>query len=99
MTIADRQSGGKRQILRGVVASKSGVSTVSVVIDTLAKHPAYGKYMRRRTRLAVHDPGNAAGVGDLVEVVPCRRISKTKSWRLVGVVRKAPALGEGPAES
>ena len=71
----------------GMVTSKSTDKTIHVQIDALVKEPRYGKYMRRRTKLAVHDPSNAAKEGDLVEIVPCRRLSKTKSWRLVRVVR------------
>ena len=75
----------------GQVASISGDKTLSVVVRTLVKHPRYGKYLRRRTKLAVHDPRGQAGVGDLVEITPCRPISKRKSWRLVRVVRAREA--------
>ncbi len=74
---------------RAVVIGKSGDKTIKVQIDFLARHPKYGKFMRRRTRLAVHDPGNIAGVGDVVEITECRPISKNKSWRLMNVVQKA----------
>ena len=73
---------------RGVVISKSGNKSVEVQIDYTIKHPRYGKYIKRRTKLGVHDEGNAAGVGDAVEIAECRPISKTKSWRLVRVVEK-----------
>ena len=73
----------------GQVMKISGKQTISVVIESLVSHPRYGKYMKRRTRLAVHDPENTAGVGDVVEIVPCRRLSKNKSWRLRHVVRRA----------
>ena len=75
----------------GVVSSISGENTVSVVVETVVRHPRYGKYIRRRTKLGVHDPGNQAGLGDVVEIVPCRPISKRKSWRLVRVVRSSSA--------
>jgi small subunit ribosomal protein S17 len=74
---------------RAVVVGKSSDKTVKVQINYLMRHPKYGKYLRRRTRLAVHDPQNIAGVGDVVEITGCRPISKTKSWRLVNVVQKA----------
>jgi small subunit ribosomal protein S17 len=74
---------------RAVVIGKSSDKTVKVQIDYLMKHPKYGKYLRRRTRLSVHDPENLAATGDLVEITECRPISKTKSWRLVNVVQKA----------
>jgi small subunit ribosomal protein S17 len=73
---------------RGVVVSKSGDKSVRVQIDYTVKHPMYGKYMKRRTKLGVHDPENAAGIGDTVDITECRPISKSKSWRLVKVVAK-----------
>ena len=73
----------------GVVISNSGDKSVKVAIDFKVKHPRYGKYVKRRTKLAVHDERNQASVGDLVEIVQCRPYSKTKSWRLVKVVGKA----------
>lgn len=82
--------------LTGVVCSAGGDKTVRVDVNRLVKHPRYGKYMRRRTRVAVHDPQNQAAPGDLVEILPCRPISKSKSWRLVRVVRAADAT-LGPA--
>jgi len=81
----------KRQSRTGTVSSISGDKTISVDVNNLVKHRQYGKYIRRRTRLAVHDPRGQAKIGDVVEVVPCRRISKSKSWRLIRVVRR-PAI-------
>jgi small subunit ribosomal protein S17 len=74
---------------RAVVIGKSSDKTIKVQIDYLMKHPKYGKYLRRRTRLTVHDPENVAVAGDLVEITECRPISKTKNWRLVNVIQKA----------
>jgi len=73
----------------GVVDSISGDKTIRVVIENLVKHPFYGKYIRRRTRLMAHDPKAEARVGDQVRVAQCRPISKRKAWRLVGVVRRS----------
>jgi small subunit ribosomal protein S17 len=73
---------------RGVVVSKSGDKSVRVQIDYTVKHPMYGKYIKRRTKLGVHDPQKEAGIGDTVEITECRPISKSKSWRLVKVVAK-----------
>lgn len=72
-----------------VVVSKSGEKSIVCQIDYKVKHPRYGKYIRRRTKMGVHDPNNEAGVGDIVEISECRPISKTKNWRLVKVVQKA----------
>jgi small subunit ribosomal protein S17 len=69
------------------VSSTGGQKTIRVDIENLQKHPQYGKYIRRRTRLAVHDPHEVGKLGDVVEIAPCRRISKNKSWRLVRVIR------------
>lgn len=79
----------KHKILAGVVIGKSGQKTVKVAVDYMVKHPKYGKYLRRRTRLAVHDELNQAGVDDKVEITESRPYSKTKSWRLVKVLEKA----------
>lgn len=76
-------------MLTGIVTSNSGNKSIRVTIDYKVKHPKYGKYVRRRTKLAVHDERNECGVGDLVEIAECRSYSKTKSWRLVRVLQKA----------
>ncbi len=79
----------EQKIKRAVVVSKSGDKSVKVEINYKIKHPVYNKFIKRRTKLGVHDEGNAAGVGDVVEIVECRPISKSKSWRLVRVLEKA----------
>ncbi len=71
----------------GVVESEARDKTVKVRIDRVMKHPKYGKYLRRRSVLHAHDEENLAHLGDVVEVMECRPISKTKSWRLCRVVR------------
>lgn len=71
-----------------VVISKSGDKSITVQINYKIKHPMYGKYIKRRTKLGVHDEQNMAGVGDVVEITECRPISKRKSWRLVKVLKK-----------
>lgn len=75
--------------LTGVVISRSGNKSLKVAINYTVRHPKYGKYLRRRTKLGVHDEHNKAGVGDIVEIAQSRPYSKTKSWRLVRVVEKA----------
>lgn len=74
----------------GVVVSNSGDKSIKVTIEFKIKHPKYGKYVKRQTRFGVHDEHNKASKGDLVEVAQCRPYSKTKNWRLVRVVKKAP---------
>jgi small subunit ribosomal protein S17 len=82
----------KIKTLTAVVTSKSGNKSVTVSIDFKVKHPKYGKYVKRRTKLAVHDEHNQSEVGDLVEIVASRPYSKTKSWRLVRVLEKASLI-------
>ena len=73
----------------GVVETASREKTRKVTIQYVAKHPKYGKYVRKRTVLHVHDATNASGVGDRVEIAECRPISRTKRWTIVRVVEKA----------
>lgn len=84
---------GKERGLRdrrlGTVVSDGRDKTIKVRFDYRVKHPKYGKYMRRATTMHAHDEKNEAKMGDIVEVVGCRRISKTKCWRLTHVVRAA----------
>jgi len=79
---------GQRDCRSGVVIARSGEKTIKVRYDFTVRHAKYGKYMRRYTALHAHDENNEAQVGDKVEVVACRRISKTKSWRLTRIVEK-----------
>ena len=72
-----------------VVISNSGDKSIKVAIDFKVKHPKYGKYIKRRSKLSVHDEHNQANVGDVVEISESRPYSKTKSWRLVSVVKNA----------
>jgi small subunit ribosomal protein S17 len=72
----------------GIVASDKRDKSRKVVIDFRARHPKYGKYVRGRTVLHVHDEANDSREGDVVEVAQCRPISKTKRWRLVRVVER-----------
>jgi len=83
------EAGKQLKTKQGTVVSRSGDKSVVVQINFLMKHPQYEKYIRRRTKLSVHAPANQAGVGDVVEITPCRPISKRTSWRLVKIVPKA----------
>ena len=78
----------KLKTVTGVVISNSGDKSIKIAVDFKVRHPKYGKYIKRRTKLGVHDEHNKAGVGDVVEVTQCRPYSKTKSWRLVRVLEK-----------
>ena len=77
-----------KNVKRAVVVSKTGDKSITVQIDYKVKHPMYGKYIKRRTKLGVHDENNVAGIGDTVDIVECRPISKSKNFRLVSVIKK-----------
>lgn len=79
----------QKGIKLGVVESDKRDKTRRVTIHYVTKHPKYNKYVRQRTVLHVHDEANESKLGDRVEVVQCRPISKTKSWKLVRVVDRA----------
>lgn len=74
----------------GVVTAANRDKTCRVSIDFLSRHAKYGKYIRQRTVLHVHDEENIAKTGDRVEIAECRPLSKTKSWVLLRVVLEAP---------
>ena len=76
--------------LTGRVVSNKMQKTIAVEIERLVKHPTYGKYIRRTTKLLAHDERNEARAGDRVTISPCRPLSRRKSWRLVAVVERAP---------
>jgi small subunit ribosomal protein S17 len=76
----------------GMVTSDKVSKTRKVVFEYLARHAKYNKYVKRQTVLHVHDEKNESRVGDHVEVMSCRPISKTKTWRLVRIVTKATQI-------
>jgi small subunit ribosomal protein S17 len=75
----------KRTVTGKVISSKMDKSA-TVLIERKVKHPVYGKYIRRSTKLHIHDADNSCQDGDMVTIEECRPISKTKSWKLVAVV-------------
>jgi small subunit ribosomal protein S17 len=74
------------RVVTGKVISDKMDKSATVMIERKVKHPVYGKYIRRSTRLHIHDAENLCQEGDTVVIEQCRPISKTKSWRLVEVV-------------
>ena len=88
--------GAVKRSLVGVVTSNKADKTITVRIERRVKHPIYGKFIRRSTRLHAHDEGNSANEGDVVAIVQTRPISKTKSWALDSIVERA---GEQPEEA
>src|SRR6516162_7203842 len=87
----------QRRVAIGRVTSDKMNKTRRVEIPRLVKHARYGKYIKRRTICHVHDEKNESRQGDTVEIMESRPLSKTKHWRLVRVVTKAPAVAAVPA--
>lgn len=83
----------------GIVTSDKRDKTRTVAVDYQKIHPIYGKRLRRQAKFQVHDEKNEAGEGDRVEIAQCRPLSKTKSWRLVRVIEKAPEAVTHDAEA
>ena len=75
--------------LTGRVVSNKMNKTIAVEIERLVKHPRYGKYIRRTTKLLAHDETNESREGDTVTIAECRPLSRSKNWRLVAVVERA----------
>ena len=77
----------ERSIVANII-KKSSDKTVIVMIERQLRHPVYGKYITRSSKLHVHDEANQGQVGDLVKIVACPRKSKTKAWRLAEVLQR-----------
>jgi small subunit ribosomal protein S17 len=80
-----------QRLLTGKVVSSKMDKTIAVSVERLVKHPTYGKYIRRTTKLLAHDANNECKEGDTVSIKPCRPLSRRKSWMLVRVVERARA--------
>ena len=78
----------QRTIVGRVVSDKMD-KTVSVAIERLIKHPMYGKYIRRTSKVLAHDAANECKEGDRVAISECRPVSKNKSWAVVNVIERA----------
>jgi small subunit ribosomal protein S17 len=85
------QAKNPRSVSGRVISNKMNKS-ITVEIERRVRHPLYGKFITRRTRLHAHDGENECGQGDLVQIEECRPISKSKSWRLVKVLEKAQEI-------
>ena len=79
----------KIRTVQGRVISDKMDKSFTIAIERKVKHPLLGKFIRRTTKLHVHDENNEARLGDVVEIKECRPMSKTKSWTLVRVLEKA----------
>lgn len=80
-----------RRVLQGIVTRDKMLKTRRVEVERLVRHPKYGKYVRRRTICYVHDENNESRLGDTVEIIESRPLSRLKRWRLVRIVKKAPS--------
>ena len=78
----------QRRIVGRVVSDKMD-KTVSVAIERLIRHPVYGKFIRRTTKVLAHDANNECRQGDRVAISECRPVSKSKSWAVVDIVERA----------
>ncbi len=90
----------RRKTEIGVVTSDKMDKTRRVEVERLVPHPKYGKFLKRRTVCHAHDEANATHVGDLVEIMETRPLSKLKRWRIVRIVRQGAQqalAGEGEA--
>ncbi|GMV98418.1 MAG: 30S ribosomal protein S17 [Phycisphaerae bacterium] len=80
----------RRVVIGRVIVAQRTPKTIKVQVEYQTRHPKYGKYIRRFTKYTAHDEKGEARVGDKVELMECRPISKSKVWRLVSVLEKAP---------
>ncbi|MEN6358214.1 MAG: 30S ribosomal protein S17 [Armatimonadota bacterium] len=80
---------GRRKVRSGRVISDKMDKTVVVAIETLVRHPLYGRIVRRTAKFKAHDEANECGIGDTVEIMETRPLSKDKCWRVARVVEKA----------
>ena len=87
----------RRATRTGVVTSSARNKTIAVTTMYMVRHPKYGKFIKRRTVYHAHDEQNECHNGDMVEIAQTRPVSKTKSWRLVRVLKRAPAEKGAPS--
>ena len=81
-----------KRTLQGVVTSSASDKSATIKVERRIKHPIYGKFIKRSTKIHVHDEANECNKGDTILIEECRPMSKTKSWKLVKIVEKAPEL-------
>lgn len=77
------------RILTGRVISNKMNKSAVVSVERLIKHSTYEKFIKRTTKLHVHDPNNETNIGDIIAIRACRPISKTKSWILTSIIKKS----------
>lgn len=87
--MTEQTKSGRRKALVGVVVSDKMQKSVVVMVERLVRHEAYGKMVRRRTKVKAHDEDNRCGIGDKVAVEETRPLSKEKHWRVTEILEKA----------
>ena len=83
------QARGIRRTKIGKVVSNGMTKSAVVALERRMAHPLYSKYVRKTTKIMIHDEKNECGIGDTVKIQECRPYSKNKKWRLVEIVEKA----------
>ncbi|MBP6055739.1 MULTISPECIES: 30S ribosomal protein S17 [Aquirufa] len=78
-----------RKVRIGKVVSDKMDKSITLTVDRKVKHPLYGKFVQKTTKLMAHDENNDCGIGDTVKVMETRPLSKNKRWRLVEIIAKA----------
>ena len=73
----------------GIVTSDKMEKTITVAVERREKHPIYGKFVKKTTKLSAHDEKNDCGIGDTVRIMETRPLSKNKRWRLVEIIERA----------
>ena len=81
-----------KRTVTGRVTSNKMDKTITVMVERKVKHPVYGKYIKRSTKLHAHDASNECNEGDTVTVVACRPLSKSKKWMLENIVERATVV-------
>jgi small subunit ribosomal protein S17 len=87
--VVEDVAGKVGRTVTGTVISNKSDKSITVRVERLVKHPLYGKYLRRSSKLHAHDENNECGIGDVVTITPCRPRSKTKTWLLIGIDERA----------
>ena len=89
LTMAEQTERARRRERIGRVVSDRMDKSITVAVDRQVKHPIYGKFITKTTKYMAHDENNEAGIGDTVQIMSIRPLSKRKTWRLVQIVEKA----------
>jgi len=83
---------GNKKVFVGTVISNKMDKTVVVLVERLAQHTIYKKYIKKRKKLMAHDPKNSCGIGDKVKIIESKPISKRKRWQVIQILEKGKVL-------